>query len=562
MADRRIRELAPGEEENPSMMADETGEDSERIFEMIANQTKLRDRDIEALMPVDQDVVIDVSNQSTDTLHHSATDDHRKDSTHDATGTGTATDQSADSIAIAEEDEELMDLLEQPSSHEEEKKKSSPRVSPAPSMKQSTFKTTRSSPPPRPAAAAVSSPPSTKPSPKAAAPAPKTPAEAYAERKSKEELDREKEEAEKRDLLMRFYEFEEAGIPCPTRFTLKSNLQEMRFEFKKLDDEFNRKQAIKMWKDGIKLISNVVEVMNKKFDPIGWKANDFSDNLNMKLSEADWCLREIHKKYFRRGGKPSPEIMLAFMIGSTAVDTHKTNVKKEEQRQQKTAQHAPPAGYFYPPPPPHGYPPYPPQFYGWPPGAARPPYPPPQYQQQQPPRPGQQPNPQQQPQPRQQQMPQQQQQQQRPIVTSPPGSIPGTNPLAQPTQRQMPDVSRVATPVPAPMPEPTSEAPSQQQQAPPATNRRRFIPPPSSSGLGDLADMSKLVSGLASSTGPAPTRRTSNYSSNPDQQPADDQDEEEEQPKSPSSRRSGPLEPPKSTNPATIRFENGEMIFE
>jgi hypothetical protein len=565
--EKRVRELTPGEEENPSLMPEDSNEDPDEFFDMIANRNKIRDNDIAALPgDVDQDVLVDVAEQSTALLHHSLTVTEPKgdDSLHledpgDVPG-----------IDIAEEEENI-DLPE-------------PSIGPATPSVVPVARSPRSRPPPSPrprspprTSATTRSPPAAEP------PKPHDPVAAYEERKKREEMEKEREEAEKRELLTRFFEFEEAGVPCPKRFTLKSDISEMRFEFKKLDDEFNRKKAIAMWKEGVKLVSTMIEVANKKFDPIGWKATDFSDNLDLKLGEMDWALREIHKKYFRRGGKPSPEIFVLLAIGSTAVATHKANSKKEEQRQQKAAaqqqQHQPP---FFPPPP-QGYYGPPPGWYGPPPGyfggpprpgtGMPPPQPgpgktppnrqmppqhfaqpaPPQHFQQPPAQHFQQPPPQQQP-----------QAPQRPTVVSGTGSVPGTNPLSQPAPRQMPDVSRVAPAVPAQMPEPIQQ---EQPQIPAEPPKRRFVGPPSSGGLGHIEDISKVIGTFAGSRTPAepPVRRTSNYSSNPDESPADSDSEPSVDLKEPSPpRRTGPLEPPKTASPPQVRWnpETGKLDFD
>lgn len=583
MTERRVRELAPGEEENPSLFPEDSNEDADSFFDAIANRNKIKDNDLQALPGiVDEDVLVDIADHSTALLapKHSITADSidTHGSVHEAD------DDPAVDIAAPDEDEDLDGPAteappQSPPAHSRPpaSPRSRPPASPAPTR----------SPPSRPPASAQI--PHTSAAPKA----PADPVAAYAERRKREEMEKEREEAEKRELLTRFFEFEEAGIPCPKRFTLKSDIAEMRFEFKKLDDEFNRKQTIKMWKEGVKLVSNVIEVMNKRFDPIGWKASDFSDNLNLKLGEMDWALREVHKKYFRRGGKPSPEMYILFAIGSVAVDTHKSNTKKEEQRQQKAAQNQqanmqppffphPPQGYPYPPPAWYGPPP--PGYFngprpGGPPG---PKMPPPQHQQrppnaQFPPQQQRPPNaqfpPQQQPIQHQQQPVQQAPQQPsgRPTVVSGVGSVPGTNPLAQPQQRQMPDVSRVAQPVPAPMPEPINTTPPRQ-------GGLRMIPPPQGGGFGAFEDMGQIMKGLTSSAAQEPpARRTSNYSSNPDDILAEpDNDNDADSPTSSSSvseepvappkttpkRRAGPIEPPKSASPSGIRYVDGELVFE
>lgn len=557
MSDRRIREVAAGDGDNPSMLPEESCEDPEDLFEMIANRNKLKDNDVQALPPGSDEDFFDDSERSTETINDASMTEQKS----------SAPSARANHESSVMDDTDIPPDL--PESPPDSPAKPSPRYHDSPSRH-------HRSPPSR----APRSPPSSRSSAPQKA---EDPVAAYAERRSREEIEKEKEEAEKRELLMRFFEFEEAGVPCPKRFTLKSDLAEMRFEFKKLDDEFNRKKAIQMFKEGAKLVTNVIEVLNKKFDPIGWKSTDFSDNLNLKLGEMDWALRELHKKYFRRGGKPSPELFVLFAIGSTAVDTHKANTKKEEQRQQKANQNQvppmyfpPPGAYPYPPPPSawHGGAPPPPMYYN--PAAARPPpgmppkgMPPPQHPRQQPPQqhPAQQ-HPAQQP-PAQQ--PPAQQQPVRPTIVPGAGGVPGTNPK-MPPQQQMPpvDVSRVANPIPAPMPPPILGY-NPTAGNPPEAPRKRSIPPPSTStaGLGDMGKLMGSFAGGASSQAPA-QRRTSNYSSNPAEQVEEDEEEEpyaeseEEQSSSTSKGRrttTGPVEPPKDAAPGKIRYENGQLVF-
>lgn len=547
MTDKRVREIQPGEPDQPSIMPDESCEDADDFFLAIANRNKLKDDDINALPPGEEEALLQAilaEEASTNTIN-------QDDDEEDADDTADSAKEVSSSIVDAPvDDDEQVDHEaghSQPVSPEPEPEP--PKQSPpkSPSRHQSP---SNQSPPSRPK-------PASSPAPAAAPQAkPADPVAAYAERRSREEMEKEKEETEKRELLTRFYEFEEAGVPCPKRFTLKSDLQEMRFEFKKLDDEFNRKKSIQMWKDGIKLLTNAVEVLNKRFDPIGWKATDFSDNLNLKLNEADWALRELHKKYFRRGGKPSPELALLFIVGTVALDTHKSNSKKEEQRQQKanaTAHahpHAAPPGYPYAYPPP-GYTGYPPMY--WNPAMQQQPRQaqPGQQPQQQPPQAA----PQHQPgaaRPSVQMPPQQQAPQQRPGVVINPHGIPGTSPTHSTQSPQMPlvvDQRPVAAAIPTPMP-----SPQQPSDAP----KRRTLRPPADSGA-DLGGIAGIMGGMAGMGGPgsaaAPTRKTSNYGP----QAVIDEDE---QPK-PTTQRRLPVEPPIDASPPEVRFDNatGELVF-
>lgn len=124
-------------------------------------------------------------------------------------------------------------------------------------------------------------------------------------------------ESEKEALLQELAFLESQGSYVPVkRLTMKDKLEEIQFQYDKVQSEINTSQGVEMVKSGIKMGSVVLEFGLKKLGvPL---VEGFSTNLNKDSNKFNRPLTKLYKKYWRRGSS-SPEMELAMIVlGSLA----------------------------------------------------------------------------------------------------------------------------------------------------------------------------------------------------------------------------------------------------
>lgn len=164
--------------------------------------------------------------------------------------------------------------------------------------------------------------------------------------------------AEKRECLMRFLELEDDGVPVVQKFNMNSDLNEMRFELRKLDEERIRSKTVNLWKKSLMAALITIENLNSKFDPFGLKLKGLSNEVKSQMDDINSTFRELHRKYCKRG-KSSPELFLIITLATCGINTHVNNSKKKKKKKKKNhGFQVPPTHFFpYPPQQPPYYPP-------------------------------------------------------------------------------------------------------------------------------------------------------------------------------------------------------------
>jgi len=130
-------------------------------------------------------------------------------------------------------------------------------------------------------------------------------------------------EAEKEALLSELLQMEKDGLYKPVKpLTMKDPLEEIQFQYDRIQSEMNSNQIVDMAKSAIKMGSGVVEMTLKN---AGIKVVDgFHNNLCKDMNKFNRPLGRLYKKYWRRGGA-SPEMELAFIVFGSLAYTVVTN---------------------------------------------------------------------------------------------------------------------------------------------------------------------------------------------------------------------------------------------
>ena len=125
----------------------------------------------------------------------------------------------------------------------------------------------------------------------------------------------EEELQEKKQLLYQFERLDKKGIPVK-KFNLNSDLNEMKWEYDRIKNQIDSEKANANYKKGLIVFTNIIEILNSKFDPFDIKLDGWSESVNDDIEEYDDVFEELHDKY-RGKVKIAPEIkLLGLLAGS------------------------------------------------------------------------------------------------------------------------------------------------------------------------------------------------------------------------------------------------------
>jgi hypothetical protein len=134
----------------------------------------------------------------------------------------------------------------------------------------------------------------------------------------------------KREILYQFERMERKGTQLPKKFTMASNLEEMKLELDRLKRDREIDQSVKFQRKVLMTVVTGVELMNNKFDPVGARLDGWSESINDNIDDYDDVFEELHDKY-KGKAKMAPELKLMFMLGGSAFMFHMTNTMFKTQ---------------------------------------------------------------------------------------------------------------------------------------------------------------------------------------------------------------------------------------
>jgi len=134
----------------------------------------------------------------------------------------------------------------------------------------------------------------------------------------------------KRELLYQFERLERKGMQLPKKFTMASNLEEMKLELDRLRRDREVDQSVKFQRKVMMTVVTGMELMNNKFDPVGARLDGWSESINDNIDDYDEVFEELHDKY-KGKAKMAPEFKLMFMLGGSAFMFHMTNTMFKTQ---------------------------------------------------------------------------------------------------------------------------------------------------------------------------------------------------------------------------------------
>ena len=135
-----------------------------------------------------------------------------------------------------------------------------------------------------------------------------------------------KEEAlkEKFEILRKLEALESKGATLSKKYSMESDLNEMKGEYEFLINEKEKQNSMKFQGKVLTTLITGMEFLNNKFDPFDIKLDGWSEQINENLDDFDEIFAELHEKY-KSKAKMAPEIKLLFQLASSGIMIHMTN---------------------------------------------------------------------------------------------------------------------------------------------------------------------------------------------------------------------------------------------
>lgn len=141
----------------------------------------------------------------------------------------------------------------------------------------------------------------------------------YAYQKSSHEI-----KSEKQELLYQFNRMESKGQKVPRKFSMDSDLDDMKHEFERLKRDKEVDVSVSFQRKMLVATVTGIEFLNNKFDPLDVKLDGWSENINDNITDYDEIFEELHTKY-KSKSKMAPELRLLMALTGSGFMLHLTN---------------------------------------------------------------------------------------------------------------------------------------------------------------------------------------------------------------------------------------------
>jgi hypothetical protein len=134
---------------------------------------------------------------------------------------------------------------------------------------------------------------------------------------------REKIRKEKAYALFQLKKLCEKGYNASREYNMDHDLSDIQDEVSRIKKEMEIERSIRLARQGLTLISSLIETGNSRFDPLGIDLDGWSESLHANIEDYDEVFEELYEKYHTTISM-SPEIKLLLMLTGSAVSFHIT----------------------------------------------------------------------------------------------------------------------------------------------------------------------------------------------------------------------------------------------
>jgi hypothetical protein len=135
----------------------------------------------------------------------------------------------------------------------------------------------------------------------------------------------ESEMKEKKEILYQMDRLEAKGYRLPRKFSMQSDLEEMRSEYHRILREKEVDASIRFQRKMMMAMVTGIEFLNGKFDPFSVQLDGWSEQVHENITDYDDIFEELHEKYKSSGKKMAPELRLLMSLSGSAFMFHLTN---------------------------------------------------------------------------------------------------------------------------------------------------------------------------------------------------------------------------------------------
>ena len=153
----------------------------------------------------------------------------------------------------------------------------------------------------------------------------------FGQRISNERARMESEFTEKKEILYQMDRLESKGFRLPRKFSMQSDLEEMRVEYHRILREKEVDASIRFQRKMLMAFVTGIEFLNTRFDPFDVRLDGWSEHIQEDLTDYDDIFEELHDKYKSTGRKMAPELRLLMSLSGSAFMFHLTNSMFKQQ---------------------------------------------------------------------------------------------------------------------------------------------------------------------------------------------------------------------------------------
>jgi hypothetical protein len=130
---------------------------------------------------------------------------------------------------------------------------------------------------------------------------------------------------EKKEILYQMDRLETKGYRLPRKFSMQSDIEEMRAEYHRILREKEVDASVRFQRKMMMALVTGVEFLNTRFDPFDVKLDGWSEQVHENINDYDDIFEELHDKYKSTGKKMAPELRLLLSLSGSAFMFHLTN---------------------------------------------------------------------------------------------------------------------------------------------------------------------------------------------------------------------------------------------
>jgi hypothetical protein len=136
------------------------------------------------------------------------------------------------------------------------------------------------------------------------------------------EIPSKEDQFKKIELLRKLSELKAKGYNLTKEYNFSSSISEMEYEYQLLRSYADKRNGLKLVKNGLLQCASVMEFLNDKYDPFDFNLSGWSENLTLEVDNWDDLLEELYEKYKSTDKSLPVEARLIMMICTSAFAFH------------------------------------------------------------------------------------------------------------------------------------------------------------------------------------------------------------------------------------------------